>query len=318
MVTLTPIRSLSNFAPRALAVFDLDGTVAPNTGYLFWRHVWTNHLSSIFTGPYNFVNTVQWLTNPKAMRKRLEAIRETSSFEALSRDFAQTDVGKDIFTRSAEEIAWRRANLQTVIVITGGFDAFAEPVFSRLRADRVHSNAKFVPMAVHGEKKPVILRDRYFNDQAGFVPQAVFTDSHSDRYMVEAFDWPEVTLVRPDRKFRAIRKDHWNIWDSPELSNTAFPEAVRDYAASVIKGPLGHQRALNFYGRWEGRLRSNAEPTPEEQINALAVAGLYLKEEEPLRLAILEAVGVRFENRCTGLYARRIAKNPESMTPLKA
>ncbi len=317
MQLLTPITSISAAAPRALAVFDLDGTVAPNTGYLFGRHVWTHHPLAILAGPFNLPRTAQWLTNPKAMRRRLESIRETPAFQALAQEFAETDVEKDIFVRSAEEIAWRRANLQTVVVVTGGFDAFAEPVYRRLHADRVHSNARFMPIAVHGEKKPAILKEHYFNEGAGFLPQAVYTDSYSDRFMVEAFEWPEVHLVRPDRKLRRMRKDHWRILD-PNVSNPDFPEAVRDYGADVIRGKPSRGRTIDFYARWDARLRSTVEPSATERLNALALAGLYLKESDDLRRFIIEAVGMKFELRCVGLYARLVAGNPQSPLPLRS
>src|SRR5262245_18484787 len=138
MVALTPVSSLATVAVRSLAVFDLDGTVAPNTGYLFWRHVWTRHPYSLFSGPLSLAGTLQWATNPKVIRKRLEAVRESVSFEALAREFAESGVEKHIFPRLVEEVAWRKVNVQVVVVVTGGFDVFAAPVYRALRADRVH------------------------------------------------------------------------------------------------------------------------------------------------------------------------------------
>ncbi len=317
VISLTPLGSFLTAATRAVAVFDLDRTVAPNTGYLFWRHVWTNHFSEVFSGSFNIPRTFQWLTDPKAVRRRLESVRETASFQSLAKEFAETAVEKDIFVRSAEEIAWRRANLQNVIIVTGGFDVFAEPIYRRLKADRVHSNARFMPIAVHGAKKPEILKEHYFNERAGFIPQAVYTDSHSDRYMIEAFEWPEVYLVQPDRRLRKMKKEGWRVLD-PNLSNPDFPESVRDYAATVIKGPVETLRAVNFYSRWDARIKSTANPTAVERRNALAVAGLYLKEAPDLRCFIVEALGMKFELRCSGLYARLIARNPLSPTPLMA
>jgi len=317
VISLTPIASLSTVATRSLAVFDLDGTVAPNTVYLFWRHVWTNHPSAILSGPYDLPRTIQWLTNPKAVRRRLESIRETPDFEALVREFSESAVEKDIFVRSAEEIAWRRANLQAVVVVTGGFDAFAEPIYRRLRADRVHSNVRFMPMAVHGAKKPDILREYYFNEGAGFTPQAVYTDSHADRFMIEAFDWPEIRLVRPDRKLRRMMKDDWRVLN-PNASNPAFPGSVREYASTVIRGSSPNDAALNFYRRWNARLQTASDPSSVERLNVLAVAGLYLREAAGVRRSVMESAGPEFEVRSVGLYARLIAKNPASPLPLQS
>lgn len=317
MIALTPIASISIIATRALAVFDLDGTLAPNTGYLFWQHVWSHHPSAALSGPFNLPRTVQWLTDPKSVRRRLESIRETPSFQALAQEFAESAVERHLFIRSAEEIAWRRANLQTVVIVTGGFDAFAGPVYRRLRADRVHSNARFMPMAVHGEKKPIILREHYLNDGAGFTPQAVYTDSHSDRFMIEAFDWPEVLLVHPDRKLRRMMRPHWRVLN-PNVSNPGFPEAIRDYAAAVIRGSSPEGDAIDFYRRWNDRLRTTSDPSPTEHLNALVVAGLYLKETDEQRLQILQAVGEGFEPRSAGLYAQLVAENPHSPLPLES
>ena len=86
MITLTPIASLPTVAVRSLAVFDLDGTVAPNTGYLFMRHVWSRHPLTLVSGPLYLPGAIQWLTNPKAVLKRFEKARETPAFEALAKE----------------------------------------------------------------------------------------------------------------------------------------------------------------------------------------------------------------------------------------
>lgn len=315
MITLTPVSSLATVAVRSLAVFDLDGTVAPNTGYLFWKHVWGSHPASLVSGPFNLPGTFQWVTNPKAVLKRLERARETDVFETLAREFAASGVERHIYARSAEEIAWRRANLQAVVVVTGGFDAFVEPIYRRLKADRVHSNARFLPMAVRGEKKPGILKEHYLNDSAGFHPQAVYTDSHSDRFMVEAFDWPEVHLVNPDRKLRRMVKPHWRVLD-PNVSNPNFPEAVRDYAATVIRGKAGAETTLDFYRRWNQRIETTSDPSPEARRDFLAVAGLYLKETPETRGKIVEALGDRFEVRSIQQYGGLISANDHCPLPL--
>jgi hypothetical protein len=148
--------------------------------------------------------------------------------------------------------------------------------------------------------------------------------------MLTAFDWKEVYLMAPDRRLRSLAgRNNWKIL-SPETYDLSFPEGVHDYATRVVRSS-DIDRHVNFYLEWENyfyehnalsRRFVGGESIPEAQMqdlrNLLAIAGLWLKEDDEITESIRELFQSDFETSCFGLYRTLLERTPEGTVPLRA
>lgn len=296
-----PLSSLPTAARQATVAFDLDGTLAPNSGRLCLSYLSQHHRLALLGAVGNPVSLalLAWLYVPKfgslrPLLKWAQWLSQKPFCQKLLVESSEQSLGPQIFPRMAEELALRRANLQTTVLITGGFRPFAEPLLRRLQTDHLYVNDSFWPVPVTGRKKPRILQ-QLFSDQ-GLVAHAVYTDSSTDLPMITKFPWDQVFVVEPDPKFRTLAEQKgWTILGKAE-AHPHLAASVRTYAAEVIRGTGDYAASRSdFYRRLAVRMKceddllrrflaGDTDQDPTTLQDLLAGVGLYLTEPVEVRL----------------------------------
>ncbi len=331
---LLPLSRLPTAARKMAVAFDLDGTLAPNSGRMGINYLAKNHplallgvLAHPFTLPLWAWSRVPSFGSLRPLLKWSQRLSQHPLYKEKLAQFSEQDLGHLIFPHMAEELALRRANLQTTVLITGAFRPFAEPLLRRLQADHLYVNDGFWPMPVTGRKKPNILGALF--EAQGLTAHAVYTDSYWDRDMALQFGWAQVFAVKPDSKFRRLAEQKgWTILDKAPARRPDLPSSVRSYAAEVICGS-GHYAALrfDFYRKLAGRmerqdvlLKRFLEGHPDQEPNTLqdllGGIGLYLTEPVEVRRDLADDLGMDWDQRAFLLYETLVKRNPASILPL--
>lgn len=328
-------------AIAAAAVFDVDGTLVPNTGHTFYADYYAEGgLASVFD-PHLGVHTIpQWFFDFKGRRKDLQDEKaQIKIAEAMARRDI-TRAADRIYTRAAEELAWHRANLHPTVLVTGAFMAFAAHDLDAIDAEFIIANESFVPMLVNGQSKPALLQELF--DSKGFNPHSVYTDHPRDLPMLEGFAWDRTHIVCHagiTRLLPAIRgfvkkaeKEGWHTLKS-RVSNQKYPEALRLYARNVIKGK-NDRKCAEYYMSWHDKMTRNVPiiskflnygtipdadnlPMRKSLANILVVAGLLLNEKEDLQNQLVEILGEEYFGVCLDLYQQLVTLFPDSVSPLE-
>jgi phosphoserine phosphatase len=311
------------------AVFDLDGTMMLNTGVRFLLE----HPVEGLWGPFNVPSLAQYIFDKKGLFERLERARQRPNYQQLFEEYGRLSLAHHIYPRSAQEWAWKRANLHTMVIITGAFAAFTPPFMKSLCPDHLIQNTDFWPQEVRNKPK---LLEKLFSD-AGLSPHSVYTDSYRDRLMIEApgfdFDWKERYAMNSGwRMSQLARHKKWTILRKNDV-RTDLPETVVQYANEVVRSK-SPDASYGFYNTWFHRMRDRYvtqrfltlkhrsdwkridDQEKKKLRNFLAVSGLYLKEPEEVRTRLLRRHKAESDQLCHHLYAKLIELFPESSMPL--
>ncbi len=338
------LENLRTAAREQAAVFDVDGTLMPHMMVTFWAWLLRAHPGELLRGPMAIWNAgpiyrLRQGTNFDYARV-LEGTLSDPHYQTLYEEYAQQSLGEHVFARSAEELAWHRANLHQVALFTGAFHVFLNPFIQNFRPDFVVANSRFHPTDISVQNKQEHVAP-YLQSQ-GLQPRAIYTDTYHDRHFVDAFNWDAVHLMaaHPDK----VGKDDATFAAGEgarvlgvHQSEKRYPAAVRDYAQSVIRGDNPKEAAADYYARWWGyfsqhgtdiiysflqvRRLASLQRMPNVDVlkNILSVAGLYLKESPDYQQNIKAALGENgdaFEEICFRLYQKLVSFDSTSPDPL--
>lgn len=325
-------------AGRAAAVFDVDETLIPTMGYAFIGFMARNYPSRLLFGPMSLWQARK--IRPSDWRPVLRSAQmglERPDYQAMFQEYAAVPRPDQIFIRGAEELAWHKANLHSVVLATGGFQVFAAPFLSAMQADHTIINENLYPMTVHGKSKPRHLSALF--ETEGLTPHEVYTDSLNDAPMVDGFSWKRVHWVvkdaaNPPLQIQQALADtpQWSQIIERGTSHERLPESVRRYAGTVIRSAQVDERKRTFYQLQAAELRRQknlvqrfmaAEDLEEfdwTELNTLreilAGAGLFLKENTETQTQIAQNVGADYGNRMKEMYAKLVSFNPDEPDPL--
>jgi phosphoserine phosphatase len=331
-----PIAALGTKAVTSAVTFDLDGTLAQYTPGVFFEHFGMNPPDD--PEIMRFMNETDprspteqtpyfaWMSGEEWPMAKLEVLRHTPSFQRLFDDYSARNHAKTIYPRMAEEVAQAKACLHTVVLITGSFRLFTEPVLPALAVDLAEMNEKFDDRRVRGKTKPDILIELF--GRKGLSAFRVYTDDWSDRHMLIdprlSSSWQKVHVIPPGAvlrkeremkpEFQALIDEHGWIVLNREISNPDYTAPVRDYAANVIRGYNGIDCKKDFYRRWWDVLRG---PNAAFSKEALAAAGLYLKESDAVKKELAAEISTSLDLICFDLYRSLIQHDPEHLSPLE-
>ncbi len=338
MNTLRNVSLLATQARRMATVFDMDGTLVRNTGRVFmeslmvdglgvrhWRATLQGPLKPhlLLLGAWGFVPRVG---SHRPLLQRLESLSHDPHIAALLQDFSQRYYVEHFFPGTVNELAWRRANLQTTVLITGAVAAIDHHFLARLQTDHTFHNEHFWPVTVTGRRKPKLLQSLF--GERGLVPHTVFTDSYADRHMILSFPWRRVYLVEPDRRLRELGQQRgWQAVNRNDRFSSP-PPAVQAYASEVIRGQ-GNYTVLrdNFYrrllvkvklhqGLLDQFLQGGLVEDPVTLQDLMAGFGLYLTEPESVRREFCELVGPQFDATAFAAYQGLVAMDHDAIFPL--
>ncbi len=297
------------FTSRYAAVFDLDNTLVPNTSRLFLSDLYTAHPDQLRVGPFSLPSLVPPVMRAfrgqsnKSFYQNLEQTLGDGSFDALFAEYHARASMEAIYPRMAEEIAWRRANLQAIVIVTGAFQVVAQPYIERFSPDYAFSNSRFDSWEVTGRKKPGLLKGLF--KERPLLPHSVFTDAYKDRFMLTdpGLPWVERYVINPDRELRRLSDEQ--DWKAVNLRIPAYqyPRPVRDYAMNVIRSDVPYiEAAVRYYRRWDASafnaFSSRDKVYRSRQRNYMAVAGLwaneapYIQQELLSRLTSMPGIGL--------------------------
>lgn len=212
---------------RPAAIFDLDGTLIPNTSAertFFWFLLRTGVLS-----PWNVFQMAiaAWSAggNLHAMTRGNKIYirhKPVQRFRDIAREYFEPRIDKMVFPGMRRVIEDHRRSGEMLLLLTGSLDVVAECFVRHLHMDgfqaamlQTHSGyctGRIDGILPYGIGKLEVLRN--LRQRYDIDPNAsyMYANVYSDRYVMNAVEYP--VAVNPDRRLRSYAQRHrWKILD---------------------------------------------------------------------------------------------------------
>jgi HAD superfamily hydrolase (TIGR01490 family) len=213
---------------RPAAIFDLDGTLIPNTSAerTFFFHL-------LRTGGLSVFDVIKLVKPVLSFHGNLHRVtvankaylrhKKVEKFEAVARKFFEPQVKNLVFRNMAETIEKHREQDDILLLLSGTLNIIAECFVRALHLDGARTTdletrngaytGRTIGVVPYGFGKIEALRElrqRYEFDQNHTT---LYANSYSDRYVLNAVEKP--VAVNPDKRLaQYARKNNWRIIDS--------------------------------------------------------------------------------------------------------